>query len=133
MQETLTLEELKENFAFFDEWEERYSYLIDLGRKVPALDSVYKVDAYKVEGCTSSVWLVPDSSDEGKILFRADSDAMIVRGLIMILLCAYNGKGRDEVASIDIEAFFAEVGLAQHLSPNRRNGFFAMVEKIKGL
>jgi len=132
MQKFMSLEELAENFSFFENWEEKYSYLIDLGKKVEPLNDVYKVDVYKVDGCTSNVWLVPDSSGEC-IVFQADSDALIVRGLIMILFCAYYNKTKEEVAKIDIEAFFTRIGMNQHLSPNRRNGFFAMVEKIKVL
>lgn len=132
MQENLTLDELKENFLFFDGWEDKYTYLIDLGKKIDPIDGVYKEPLYKLEGCTSNVWLVPEV--EGEIIrFKADSDAMIVRGLIAILFCAYNNKTRADVSEVDIEAFFAEIGLDKHLSPNRRNGFFAMVGKIKSL
>ena len=130
MQDILSLSELKDNFSFFENWEEKYSYLIDLGKKIEPLNDVYKTDHYKVKGCTSNVWLVPEISGE-KIMFQADSDALIVRGLIMILYCAYFNKTRDERAQVDIQGFFQEIGLDQHLSPNRRNGFFAMVERLQ--
>ncbi len=130
--ETMTLSELKENFSYFDGWEEKYSYLIDLGKNVDSLDDVYKVDAYKIDGCTSNVWLVPND-EEGKVTFNADSDALIVRGLIKVLLCAYNGKTKEEIVNTDINQFFADIGLDKHLIPNRRNGFFSMVEKIRSV
>ena len=126
---TNTLEELTENFALFDDWEERYRYLIDLGRKLPALDAAHKTDENVVEGCTSRVWMVGEIKD-GKLYLQADSDAHIVRGLIAILLSSYNGHTLEEVKNIDIKKAFQTIGLDQHLSPNRRNGFFAMVERI---
>ncbi len=122
--------ELVEDFSLFDDWEERYRYLIDLGRELPHMDEVLKVDVNLVRGCTSRVWLYPDIKD-GRLFFVADSDAHIVRGLIALLRVAYNGKALDEISGIDIEAQFKEIGLDQHLSPSRRNGFFAMVERIK--
>lgn len=124
------LEELKENFALFDDWEERYRYLIDLGRQLPKMEEAQKTDENIVRGCTSRVWMVADYSG-GKIHFIADSDAHIVRGLIALLIATYQDKSPQEIACIDIEAAFKEIGLDQHLSPSRRNGFFSMVEKIK--
>lgn len=132
VEETMTLDELKENFSFFDGWEEKYAYLIDLGKNIEPLDDIYKVNAYKIDGCTSNVWLVAND-DDGIITFKADSDAMIVRGLIKILLCAYNDKTKEGISKTDINKFFADIGLDKHLSPNRRNGFFSMVEKIKSI
>lgn len=126
------LNELKENFLLFGDWEERYRYLIDLGRKIPAMEEALKVDAHIVKGCTSRVWLVVSKS-ESRINIRADSDAHIVRGLIAIILSAYQNKSPDDIANIDIEGVFTEIGMQQHLSPNRRNGFFAMVERLKTL
>lgn len=126
----MDLNELKENFALFDDWEERYRYLIDLGRKLPKMDDALKVDANIVKGCTSQVWMHAQVKD-GNFSFIADSDAHIVRGLIAVLDVAFNGRSLGEVAALDIDATFHEIGLDQHLSPNRRNGFFAMVERIK--
>lgn len=130
MVETVTLEELEGNFSLFDNWEEKYSYLIDMGKKIDGLDDVFKVPAYKINGCTSNVWLVPKKNGEGRIFFQADSDALIVRGLIAILISAYNGKTPEEISGIDIKSFFMRVGLETHLSPNRRNGFYSMIERI---
>lgn len=131
-QSSKNLAELKENFALFDDWEERYRYLIDLGRALPKMEDALKVDANIVEGCTSQVWMYPRIED-GVFHFVADSDAHIVRGLIAVLDVAYNGKTLEEVAGVDIDATFHEIGLDQHLSPNRRNGFFSMVERVRAL
>ena len=130
MQETL--EDLVENFSLFDDWEERYRYLIDLGRKLPHMDETLKMDEYLVQGCTSRVWLIPEVK-EGIFTFQADSDAHIVRGLVAVLMVAYQGKPLAELAGVDIKDAFERMGMDQHLSTNRRNGFFSMVEKIKEL
>lgn len=126
------LDEMIENFSLFGDWEERYRYLIDLGRTLPPMDNALKTDENLVRGCTSRVWMVPDIKD-GILHFIADSDAHIVRGLIALLMTAYQGRAVDSLTSIDIEGAFKRIGLDQNLSPNRRNGFFAMVEKIKTL
>ena len=125
-----TLNNLVDDFSLFDGWEDRYRYLIDLGQKMEPLPESLKADEYKVHGCTSQVWLVPDIKD-GRFYFRADSDAMIVKGLIYILYEAYNGKTLDEIVDVDIERAFERLGLDKHLSPNRRNGFFSMTDKIR--
>ncbi len=130
---TDALQELVENFALFDDWEERYRYLIDLGRGLPEMEEALKTDASLVPGCTSRVWLVAQWTPEGRLSFKADSDAHIVRGLIGVLFKAYQGKTAEEVSATDIKSAFEEVGLDKHLSPNRRNGFFSMVEKIQEL
>ncbi len=126
------LEELKENFALFDDWEERYKYLIDLGKNLEIMEDALKTEDTLVKGCTSRVWLFSQEKD-GAYHFIADSDAHIVRGLIAILLSAYEGKTAEQIATVDIDQSFEEIGLNQHLSPNRRNGFFAMVERVKAL
>jgi cysteine desulfuration protein SufE len=126
----MSIEELAENFALFSDWEERYRYLIDLGRALPHMDESLKQDINLVRGCTSRVWLVPEIRD-GKLFFQADSDAHIVRGLVALLYAAYQGKYLTDIHAIDIEKFFKTIGLDQNLSPNRRNGFYAMVERIK--
>ncbi|MEM6811927.1 MAG: SufE family protein [Pseudomonadota bacterium] len=128
-----TLEELKENFLLFDDWEERYKYLIDLGKTLSPMDEALKNDQTFVKGCTSRVWLHHQKDDQNHYHFTGDSDAHIVRGLIALLFSAFDGKSIDQIKDIDIEAVFEEIGLNQHLSPNRRNGFFAMVERIKYL
>lgn len=126
------IEELVENFSLFDDWEDRYRYLIDLGRTLPSMNDELKTDEYLVRGCTSRVWLIPEIKDS-RFYFQADSDAHIVRGLVAILFAAYNGKSLNHISNIDVDAAFKEIGLDQHLSANRRSGFFAMVERIKAL
>lgn len=128
-----TLEELAENFALFDDWEERYKYLIDLGKDLAPMDDALKTDATIVKGCTSQVWMFAEVNAAGAYHFIADSDAHIVKGLIAIVLSAYEGKTAEEIQEIDIDEAFSSMGLNQHLSPNRRNGFFAMVERVKAL
>lgn len=125
-----TLDELIENFDLFDNWEDRYRYLIDLGNRLPEMDESLLVDENLVKGCTSKVWLVIEKNGD-RFHFIATSDAQIVRGLIYFLVTAYEGRTADDILSYDIEGRFEKLGLDQYLSPNRRNGFFAMVEKIK--
>ncbi len=128
------LEEIIENFALFDDWEDRYKYLIDLGKALPQMDDSLKDERTLVKGCTSQVWMICEiKAETGQYFFTADSDAHIVKGLIAVLLSAYQCKTADEIAKVNIEAAFKEIGLDQHLSPNRRNGFFAMVERIGAL
>ena len=124
------LKDLAESFALFSDWEDRYRYLIDLGKRVPAMDNALKSEENLVRGCTSRVWMVADWQD-GAFRFQADSDAQIIRGLIYILGLAYQDRTREEIAGLDINKVFEDLGLDRHLSPNRRNGFFAMVEKIR--
>ena len=129
----LTFEELVENFALFDDWEDRYRYLIDLGRKLPEFPDALKTESYKVRGCMSQVWMVPGhpAGDSDRFAFAADSDAHIVKGLIAVLGSLYGGKTREEIGRIDPEGAFRTLGLDQHLSPSRRNGLVSMVEKIR--
>ncbi len=126
------LNELVEDFALFDDWEDRYRYLIDLGRNLPVMEDALKTEQTLVRGCTSRVWMYATIED-GVFHFVADSDAHIVRGLIALLMRVYEGRAVSEIASIDIDAAFKEIGLDQHLSPNRRSGFFAMVERVRAL
>jgi len=128
-----TLEELIENFALFDDWEARYQYLIDLGNDVPPMEEALKTPVSEVKGCVSKVWLHYTKDDGGHFHFHADSDGKITKGLVYVALAAYEGKTADEIRAVNIEEQFSKLGLNQHLSPNRRNGFFAMVEKIRAL
>ena len=127
---SLGFAELKENFGLLDEWDDRYAYLIDLGRKLPALPDLYKTEATKVRGCMSQVWLVPGGTG-AHFAFAADSDSSIVKGLIAVLATLFIGRSAATVAATDAEGEFKSLGLEQHLSPNRRNGFVAMVGRIK--
>lgn len=125
-------EDIVADFAFLDDWEDRYRHLIDLGRALPVLEDAVKVPATKVEGCASQVWLLPRVA-EGRMGFDGDSDAMIVRGLIAVLHALYDGVPLDQVAAVDAGAELARLGLDQHLSAQRSNGVRAMVERIRAL
>jgi cysteine desulfuration protein SufE len=127
------IEDLTQNFSLFDDWEERYAYLIDLGKALPGMAESLKSEENLVRGCTSRVWMVCTKDDAGHYHFLADSDAFIVRGLIAVLLAAYDGRTAQDIKDVDIHGAFTQMGLDQHLSPNRRSGFFAMVERIRSL
>jgi cysteine desulfuration protein SufE len=129
----MTIEELVDNFSACGDWEEKYAYLIDLGEALPPMDAALKTDTVKVRGCMSQVWMVLSWNPQGRLALLADSDAAIVRGLIAVLIALFNGKTREEAKNIDVEASFARLGLDEHLSPNRRNGFFSMVERVREL
>ncbi|MBP01952.1 MAG: cysteine desulfuration protein SufE [Rhodospirillaceae bacterium] len=124
---------LVENFGFLEDWEDRYRYIIDLGKKLPEFPDSKRKDAYKVRGCMSQVWLVPSrlDGDNDRFAFAADSDAHIVKGLIYVLACLYCGVHIDDVSNINAEKSFAQLGLDQHLSPSRRNGVFSMIDSIR--
>jgi len=126
----MDIEELIENFSFFENWEEKYQYVIDLGNKLEPLDEAYKTEEWKVKGCQSQVWLVPHFAN-GRIHFAGDSDAILVRGIIAIILLIYNDKTPEEIKSIDVMKIFAKLGLEENLTPSRRNGMLSMVAKIK--
>lgn len=127
---TAAFEEIVEEFEFLDDWEDRYRHVIDLGRAMEPLDDSLKVTATKVDGCASQVWLVA-SRDGDKVKFRGDSDAMIVRGLIAVVLALFNGLMADEVAGVDAQTELTRLGLNEHLSAQRSNGVRAMIERIK--
>lgn len=127
----MDIEELVENFELLDGWEEKYSYIIELGNHLELLDEDYRTEEWKVRGCQSQVWLEPQKSEDGKIHFKGDSDAFIVKGLIAIVLMIYSDKSAQEIKEIEVEKIFAKLGLQEHLSPSRRNGLFSMVERIK--
>lgn len=122
--------ELIERFSLFDDWEERYAYLIDLGRKLPGLDASLKTEGNRVRGCVSQVWLVHEDRGD-TVHFDADSDAFIVKGLVAVLLHLYSDRTPDEILALDIEDVFGQLGLEAHLTPNRRSGFFSMVGRIR--
>lgn len=126
----MTIDELIENFSFFDSWEEKYQYVIDLGHKLEPLDEKFKTDEWKVKGCQSQVWLVPEFKN-GKISFKGDSDAILVKGIIAIVLAIYNNKSAEEIKKIDVNEIFVKLGLEENLTPSRRNGMMSMIAKIK--
>lgn len=128
-------DEIRDTFAFLDDWEARYEHIIDLGKSLPTLTDEEMIDIYKVPGCASQVWIVPeDTNGEGGIVrFKAQSDAIIVSGLIALLSDIYNGQPRSEVLAFDAPAFFAEIGLNEALSSQRANGLRAMLGRIQAL
>lgn len=126
-----TIEEIEELFELMESWEDRYAFLIDLGKTtLPKLESQYYREEFLVKGCTSKVWMVP-RIEGGRFYFTADSDAFIVKGLVALLYIIYNGVELSRLPTIDTTEIFTRLGLDQNLSPNRRNGFFAMVEKMR--
>ena len=131
----MDLERLIETFAEIDDWEERYSIIIDLGNKLPPMPDEQKIEENKVHGCLSQVWMISHTSEDNppRYTFSMDSDAHIVKGLIAILQIVFSGKTAEDIRNISIDDVFKQLGLEQHLSPNRRNGFYSMVQKIKEL
>ena len=129
-----SVDEIVANFELLDEWEERYRYLIELGRMLPALSPDAHSDANKVQGCASQVWLerrVEPAAPEPILHWRGDSDAHIVRGLIALLLALYSGRPASEVLAADALGLFQSLGLSEHLTPQRSNGVRSMVERIR--
>lgn len=124
------IDEIIESFSLLDDWESRYSLLIDLGKNLPDFPEHLKSDENLIKGCLSKVWMVPQIK-QGIFTFIGDSDAHIVRGLVGLLHIIYSGQPVDSLKVIDIEGIFEKLSLIQNLSPNRRNGVFAMIEKIK--
>ncbi len=128
------LDEILENFEFLDDWEDKYKYVIELGRAMPAFPDDQRVNDYKVEGCVSQVWLVKTiTQEEGRKLLRyqGDSDAHIVKGLVALVLSAFSGKTAQDILEFDTDALFKKIGLQEHLTPQRSNGLKAMVNRIK--
>ena len=128
------LEELIENFEFLEEWEDRYSFLIDHGRSLPKMNDVLKTEETKIKGCQSQVWIFLQAKQiEGKtfVEFLADSDSSLVKGLVAILHSAYFGQTKEAILSYDIEGLLFRLGLSDHLSMNRRNGLIGMIQRIK--
>ena len=130
-----TVDELIENFEFLGDWEERFAYLIELGKKLPPLDESEMVEDNRVHGCQATVWLrmLPISGEPLAFEIRADADAFIVKGLIAVLLLVYNGRTAQQITATDCTGTFARLGRDKHLSPTRRNGLHSMVSRIKAL
>ncbi len=126
----VTVDDIIDSLGFFDNWEERYKYIIDLGKELPEMDASLRTEEYLVRGCQSQVWLV-DEWRSGKLFFQADSDAFIVKGLLGVVLAAFNGKTPGEILAFDIDAYFTQLDLLQHLSSTRGNGLKAMVKRIQ--
>ncbi|MAZ25977.1 MAG: Fe-S metabolism protein SufE [Cytophagaceae bacterium] len=122
-------EEIIDEFAMFDDWMQRYEYMIELGKSLPLIDERYKTDDYIIKGCQSKVWVHADLKD-GKIFFTADSDAIITKGIIAILVRTFSGQPPEEIINADT-AYIDEIGLKEHLSPTRANGLVSMIKQIK--
>jgi cysteine desulfuration protein SufE len=133
MNEQYTIEEIEkeiiEEFSLFDSWDDKYEYIIDLGKQLPPLDEQYKKDENRVRGCQSTVWLVADYKD-GKIYYQADSDSVIVKGLISMLIRVLSGQEPDSIVAAQL-GFINEIGMTTHLAQTRSNGLLAMVKQMK--
>ena len=133
MNELRTIEatenEIVEEFSLFDSWDEKYEYIIDLGKRLPTLDDQYKKDENRVRGCQSTVWLTADY-ENGKIFYKADSDAVIVKGLISMLIRVLSGQEPDKIINANLD-FIKEIGMMSHLAQTRANGLLAMVKQMK--
>ena len=133
MNESRTIEatenEIVEEFSLFDSWDDKYEYIIDLGKRLPALDDQYKKDENRVRGCQSTVWLTADY-ENGKIFYKADSDAVIVKGLISMLIRVLSGQEPDKIINANLD-FIKEIGMMSHLAQTRANGLLAMLKQMK--
>jgi cysteine desulfuration protein SufE len=121
--------EIVEDFALFDSWEDKYEYIIDLGKKLPVLEDQYKLNENKIKGCQSTVWLTASYQD-GQVFFKADSDAVIVKGLISMLIQVLSGHKPEEILNADM-GFIREIGMMTHLAQTRSNGLLAMIKQMK--
>lgn len=130
---TASIDAIREDFAFLDDWEERYRYIIELGGELPPYPESARDDRHKVRGCVSQVWLLTEMGEgpDPVITFRGDSDAHIVRGLVAIMLALFSGRRASEILSTDAEETMRALGLDEHLTPQRANGLRAMVRRIK--
>jgi cysteine desulfuration protein SufE len=129
-----TIDTIRDDFAFLDEWEERYRYIIELGEALPPFPDEARDAAHKVQGCVSQVWLVTDKGPgpDPVVRFQGDSDAHIVRGLVAIMLALFSGRRASEIVKTDAEALMRSLGLDEHLTPQRANGLRSMVKRMKG-
>ncbi len=122
-------EEIVDEFAMFDDWMQRYEYMIELGKSLPLIDEQYKTDEYIIKGCQSKVWVHADMED-GKVVFTADSDAIITKGIIAILVRAFSNQEPKAILDANTD-FIDEIGLKEHLSPTRANGLVSMIKQLK--
>ncbi|HVW99304.1 MAG TPA: SufE family protein [Candidatus Babeliaceae bacterium] len=133
MKDHKTIEEIEqqiiEEFSLFDSWDDKYEYIIDLGKKLPVLEDQYKKDENKVRGCQSTVWLTADYKD-GRVYYKADSDAVIVKGLISMLIRVLSGQTSGDIVNAKLD-FIKEIGMMSHLAQTRSNGLLAMVKQMK--
>lgn len=129
----MTIQEIQDDiideFSMFEDWEERYQYMIDLGKTLPLIDNQYKTDEYIIKGCQSKVWIHADIKD-GKVIFTADSDAIITKGIIAILIRVFSNQSPKDIIEANMD-FIDEIGLKEHLSPTRANGLVSMIKQIR--
>ena len=125
-----TLDAIREDFAFLDEWEDRYRYVIELGRELPEFPEAARTEANKVRGCVSQVW-IEDGLEAGRLWLRGDSDSVLVKGLVAIATALYAGKTPQEALGVDAQGVFRELGLESHLTPQRSNGVRSMIDRIR--
>ena len=123
-------DEIVEEFSVFDEWLDKYEYLIELSRELPAIDEKHRVEQYLIKGWQSRVWVDAELKDDGRIYFTADSDAIITKGIIALLIRVMNGRTPDEIIDADLY-FIDRIGLRENLSPTRANGLLAMIKQMK--
>jgi cysteine desulfuration protein SufE len=134
MSEPAAFQDIAENLSFLDDWEDRLNYVIELGQALPELPDTEKTADNKVKGCVSNVWLVSDverAGDAATMSFRGQSDAIITKGLVAILIALYSGRPASEIADTDAIALFKQIGLSEHLGMQRSNGLVAMVNRIR--
>jgi len=133
MSETKTIleieKEIVDEFSLFDSWEDKYEYIIDMGKKLKPLDDIYKKEETKIKGCQSTVWMVSEYKD-GKVYYKAESDAVIVKGLVSMLIRVLSGHAPEEIISAKLE-FIDQIGMKQHLAQTRSNGLLSMVKQMK--
>ena len=122
-------QEIVEEFALFDSWDDKYEYIIDMGKKLKPLDDIYKKEETKIKGCQSTVWLVSDFKD-GRVYYKAESDAVIVKGLVSMLIRVLSGHSPEEIINSKLE-FIDQIGMKQHLAQTRSNGLLSMVKQMK--
>ena len=129
---TISSDDIVDTLSFFDSWEDRYKYIIDLGKELPAMDASLHTDDRLVRGCQSQVW-IDTAVEDGRLQIAVDSDAFIVKGLLGVVLAAYNNKTPGDVLAFDIDSYFEQLELLNHLSPTRGNGLKAMVARIRAI
>lgn len=122
--------QIEEDFSMFDEWVDKYAYLIDLGKSLPLIDSKYKDEQHLIRGCQSQVWLAAEQDREENVIFTADSDAIITKGIISLLIKVLSGQKPADIAAADL-SFIDRIGLSSHLSPMRANGLYEMIRQMK--
>lgn len=122
--------QLADNLSMLDDWEDRYSYILELGKKLMPYPEAHRNEHFRVKGCVSQVWLYPDSKDQNTLFFLGDSDSVLVRGLVAIVLVIYNGLSKTDIQNVNFKEKFEALGLAEQLTPQRSNGLFSMIQKI---